>query len=97
MRLDDWRDMQRQLPAGSKVLLYPDYIGLALLEEWGALRSDIHFVRKPDEAEYLLIYCRLGRITSPDADPVGDMFYYSRPLWERRVNGVRVAVLCHAR
>ena len=97
MRLDDWRDMQRQLPAGSKVLVYPDYIGLALLEEWGALRSDIYFVRKPDEAEYLLIYCRLGRITSPDADPVGDMFYYSRPLWERQVNGVRMAVLCHAR
>lgn len=93
MRLQDWRDMQAQLPAGAKLWIYPDYIGLKQLNDWGVVRSDIHFTRPQEKPDYSLIYGRLGRITAVNADPQGTKFFNEQPVWERRVNGVRVAAL----
>jgi len=90
---NDWQEMQEKLPPGAALWVFPDFIGLELLQEWGQLRKDLRIVHQPNTAQFVMIYGRLGRITSPQVDPLGKRFFHGKPLWERRIDGVRVAAL----
>ncbi len=87
-----WQEMQRQLPPGAKLWVFPEHFGLDRLEQWGHLRRDIEIVG-PEQAEYLLLYGRLGRLMDSRSGNLGRKFLDGRSLWERRVDGVRVAAL----
>ena len=85
-------DMQKHLPHGARLTFFPEHYGGDLLQEWGHLRKDLQLV-STTEAEYMLMYGRMGRLADPRAHPSGSRFLHGAPDWELRVDGVRVAVL----
>ncbi|MBQ15533.1 MAG: hypothetical protein CMJ65_00265 [Planctomycetaceae bacterium] len=85
-------DMQQHLPQGARVTFFPEHYGGDLLQKWGHLRKDLQIV-STTEAEYMLMYGRMGRVVDPRAHPSGTRFLHGAPDWELRVDGVRVAVL----
>ncbi|QDT51232.1 hypothetical protein Pan258_53210 [Symmachiella dynata] len=87
-----WAEMQQQLPQGAKLWVFPEHFGLERLQEWEDLRQDITIVG-PDQAQYLLLYGRLGRLLDPRSGNLGRLFLEGQPLWELRIDGVRVAAL----
>ncbi len=87
-----WESMQQQLPPDAKLWVFPEHFGLDRLKEWGHLRQDVQLVG-PSEAEYLLIYGRLGRLMDPRSGGLGERFLHGEPLWELRIDNTRVATL----
>ena len=90
---DDWKAIQAEVPPNARLWIFPDYIGTPLLKEWGVLRPDVEVVEQSELADCLLVYGRLGRITSPEVNPLGHLFFRGRPVWERRLQDVRMAAL----
>jgi len=90
---ENWRAMQEQIPAGKSVWIYPDFIGKELLKRWGVLRGDLKFAGTPREADFLLLYGRMGRLMQGESHPM-EVWFQSQPgVWEVRVRGARLAVL----
>ena len=87
-----WAEMQQHLPQGAKLWVFPEHFGLERLQEWEDLRQDITIVG-PDQAQYLLLYGRLGRLLDPRSGNLGRLFLEGQPLWELRIDDVRVAAL----
>lgn len=89
--------MQNQLPRGARLWVYPADYATGLLQDWGQLRGDVEVVPVPAEADYLLFYGRMGRLLDPRSVPFGSLFLHGQPVWEHRIDGIRVAALFSAR
>ncbi len=87
-----WTEMQQSLPPGAKLWVFPEHFGLDRLQQWGHLRDDLQ-IAGPDQAEYLLLYGRLGRLFDPRTAVLGERFLHGEPLWELRIDNTRVAAL----
>jgi len=85
-------DMQAHLPHGAKLTFFPEHYGRHMLKQWGHLREDIRLV-DTTEADYMVMYTRMGRLLDPRVHPSGSRFLYDVPDWEWTVKGVRVVVL----
>ena len=85
-------EMQAHLPHGARLTFFPEHYGRKMLKQWGHLREDIQLVGTA-EAEYMVMYARMGRLLDPRAHPSGTRFLHDEPEWELLVHGVRVAVL----
>ena len=85
-------DMQSHLPHQARLTFFPEHYGRHLLKEWGHLRDDIQLVGT-GEAEYMVMYARMGRLMDPRVHPSGARFLADQPDWELKVHDVRVAVL----
>jgi len=92
MNREAWSEMQKHIPADGKLWIFPEHFGLDRLEKWGHLRKDIQVVG-PDDADYLLIYGRLGRLMDPRSGRLGELFLTGEPLWEKRIDDTRAAAL----
>lgn len=90
---DNWRSMQNQIPKGKSVWVYPDFIGKDYLRHWGVIRTDLQFAPTPREADYWLLYGRMGRLMQPSSHPMEVRFHTLPGLWEARIHGARLAVL----
>ena len=86
------QDMQVHLPQDARVTFFPENYGRHLLKEWGHLREDIQLTTTGD-AQYMVMYARMGRLLDPRVQPSGSRFLHHTPIWEWKVKGVRVAVL----
>lgn len=90
---DALSEMQQHLPHGSRVTVFPEHFGLPFLQDWGQLRDDLEFVPL-DQADYILMYGRLGRLADPRTHPWATRFLHEKTVeWEHRVHGVRIAAL----
>lgn len=89
---DALSEMQTHLPNGAKLWVFPDQRVTNLLQKWEHLRKDIRIVRL-DRADYVLLYGRIGRLVDPKVRPIGSMFLEEKPIWEHRIDGVRVVAL----
>jgi len=85
-------DMQSHLPQGARLTFFPENYGRQLLKKWKHLRNDIQLVTTED-AEYMVMYARMGRLLDPRVHPSGLRFLHRDRIWEWKVKGVRVAVL----
>lgn len=87
------QSLQAHLPPGAKLHTYPHNPGLEWMQDWGYLRDDIQHV-VPEEAEYVLLYGRLGQLFQSNS-PRGwaYVFLHNNGLWERRINGTRLMML----
>ena len=84
--------MQEKLPQGARLTFFPEHYGRHMLQTWGHLREDIQLVGT-SEAQYMVMYARMGRLLDPRVHPSGSRFLYDDPEWEWTVHGVRVVVL----
>ena len=84
--------MQQHLPPGARLTFFPEHYGRHMLKQWGHLRDDIQLVGT-SEAQYMVMYARMGRLLDPRVHPSGSRFLYDDPIWEWTVHGVRVVVL----
>ena len=57
-----------------------------------SLRDDIQLVGT-NEADYMVMYARMGRLMDPRAHPSGSRFLHGAAEWEWSVHGVRTIVL----
>jgi len=87
----DLREMQSHLPIGAKVWMYPRHDGLWLLQEQAVFRSDIEFVSVGTDAEFLFLYGRFGTLLL--GHPTAAVFLQGDPIWETRIDDVRMAGL----
>jgi len=90
-------EMQSHIPRGATLAVFPHHDGLDLLREQGQFRSDIEVVFPPDRPMFVLLYGRLGSLADPRAAPFATLFLHGRPVWEKRIDGVRVAALFRLR
>lgn len=86
-------EMQSHIPEGGSLSVFPAHYGLDLLREHGTFRSDIKLVTPGENPDYILLYGRLGSLADPRAAPFATMFLHGEPIWEKRVDGVRVAAM----
>jgi len=93
MTVGNWKEMQDRIPAGKSVWIYPDFIGKDLLKKWGTLREDLKFAGTPREADYLLLYGRMGRLMQAESHPMEVWFQQMPPVWEVKVRGARLVTL----
>lgn len=93
MTAENWKQMQQQIPAGKSVWIYPDFIGKDLLKKWGVIRQDLIFAGTPREADYLLLYGRMGRLMQAESHPMEVWFHQMHPVWEVKVRGARLVSL----
>ena len=82
-----------RIPAGKSVWIYPDFIGKDLLKKWGTLREDLKFAGTPRDADYLLLYGRMGRLMQAESHPMEVWFQQMPPIWEVKVRGTRLVTL----
>ena len=86
-------NMQEKLPQNAKFFTYPHYSSHDLVKQWGYLRPDLQHV-VPEHAQYVLIYARLGQIYNPTGSrSMSQLFLTGQPIWEHKVDGVRVMAL----
>ena len=55
----------------------------------GSKVTDVSIVG-PSNADYVLIYGRLGRVLHPKTDPLGNVFLHGQPVREYRIDETRV-------
>tara|TARA_B100000470_G_scaffold186435_1_gene151879 strand:- start:634 stop:1326 length:693 start_codon:yes stop_codon:yes gene_type:complete len=84
--------MQEHLPQGARLTFFPEHYGKQMLKSWGHLRDDIQLVGT-NEADYMVMYARMGRLMDPRAHPSGSRFLHGAAEWEWSVHGVRTIVL----
>ena len=89
---DAIHEMQSHLPRGARLTFFPEHYGRHMLQKWGVLRSDLRLVGT-GEADYMVMYARMGRLMDPRVHPSGTRFLHSTPIWEHTIDGVRVAIL----
>jgi len=84
--------MQEHLPRGARLTFFPEHYGKQMLRQWGYLRDDVQLVGT-NEADYMVMYARMGRLMDPRAHPSGSRFLHGAAEWEWTVHGVRTIVL----
>ena len=89
---DAINEMQEHLPPGARLTFFPEHYGKQMLKDWGHLRDDIQLVGT-NEADYMVMYARMGRLMDPRAHPSGSRFLHGAAEWEWSVHGVRTIVL----
>lgn len=93
MNEDAFTEMQTHIPEGESLTIFPAHYGMELLREHGKFRDDIKLVYPADQPNFILLYGRLGSLADPVAAPFASIFLHREPVWEKRIDGVRVAAL----
>lgn len=88
-----WHELQTHLPPGARVWIFPDYVGKDLLKRWGIIRPDIQFAPTMQQADFILLYGRMGQLCRPEVHPLEGYFFTPHAEWEWTVQNVRLAVL----